>query len=90
MRRIVLPSIVMSVTALTASAQQRDAPAAHEPVVVELTALLETRPDLDDALTSAIDASLVTPLSGLTDALHSFGPASTRSVFLALPIRRTT
>jgi len=42
---------------LGACARETDPPVAHQPVVEELTALLETRPDLKDALTRAIDTA---------------------------------
>ncbi len=49
-------SVVM-VLAATACGQRVDPPAGHEPVVADLIALVDTRSDLRDALTQAIDTA---------------------------------
>jgi len=63
-------SIVMVLAAIGACDQWVEPPAAHEPVVANLIALLETRADLSDALTEAIDAAGVQGIGNL-DAFYS-------------------
>lgn len=72
MRRIALRfSIVMFLGVLAACARQREAQTAHEPVVEELIALLEARPDLRDTLTRAIEAADVRGIEDL-DSLYVY------------------
>ena len=64
-------SIVCGVAALTSCAMPSQAPSAHEPVVDELLALLETRSDLSGALARAIDAAGVKGIDDL-DAFYGY------------------
>jgi phosphatidylserine decarboxylase precursor len=68
--RAVATSTVICVAAL-ACTLEREAQPAHEPVIDELVALLDERPDLRDALTHAIDAAGVTDVDDL-DAFYAY------------------
>jgi hypothetical protein len=70
-------TIVMCLAALGACAQQPGR-AAHEPVVEELRTLLDTRPDLHDALTRAIDAADVTGIEDLDGQGQQIGYSGPR------------
>ena len=65
-----IPSAVSTaflLASLGGCAPATDPPAAHEPVVAELIALLDARPDLRDALSRAIDTAAVRGIGSLDD-----------------------
>lgn len=64
-------SMVIVLAFLGGCALTADPHAAHEPVVVDLIALLEARPDLHSALTQAIDAADVQGVGDL-DAFYGY------------------
>lgn len=71
-RRLPAPLCLAIVLALQSGCtQSTDSYGTYEPVVVELIALLETRPDLHDALNQAIQAAGVRSIGSL-DALYAY------------------
>jgi len=67
-RRISSPlAMAIALAVLGGCAREVDPHPAHEPVVTDLIALLDARPDLDDALGRAIEAAAVQDMGSLDD-----------------------
>jgi phosphatidylserine decarboxylase precursor len=85
-------AIVVAVAALGGLTQRAAAQTDHEPVVVELVALLEARPDLRGALTQAIARAGVEGIDGLgafydyVDALVTWIPVEREAVSKVLSL----
>jgi phosphatidylserine decarboxylase precursor len=70
-QRIALSCSIVTCLAVGACSQRDEPQAAHQPVVDELVALLKARPELRDALTTAIDAAGVEDIDDL-DAFYRY------------------